>query len=347
VSTGAFAPAIADLEAQYVTESCNNPFRRNIVTCQDEYRDEFIDEVGGLEFDCTLSPVSFELPAYIPVLDRSASYFQGIPSSMPIVATTLRDMTASQLRSYAGALHIPKGMRYRTDFPQIPAFRNKRVLLMLSGHDMLIETVWHQRNTSGLYTAIKKNEIDLVTGFNFSLYKGECAFSQGLNLKKSLHSCFEMEQHEIQHPIPHIYAMNEYQVERWITWLQNNPNVQYCAMNCQVQRTPVEISMIVRIVQTLLQAVPHLRFILQGFHFTELYRFGPLLHRIHVADAVATKLAHSRQIIPTVFGQSQKPVFARNRTPAQIAIDNMIARKQDFENIKHQVAGGLVSGVTV
>jgi hypothetical protein len=43
VWTGAFAPAIAVEEAQHVTQPCSNPFRKNIVTCQDEYRDEFID----------------------------------------------------------------------------------------------------------------------------------------------------------------------------------------------------------------------------------------------------------------------------------------------------------------
>lgn len=340
VSTGAFAPAIAIAEAQHVTQPCNNPFRKNIVTCQDEYRDEFIDEVDGLEFNCPLNPASFDLPSYIPAVDRSAALrFRGIPAAFPVLATTLRDITASQLRPYAGSLHIPKSMRYHTNVSNVPTFAGKQILLMLSGHDMLIETVWHQRNTSGLYTAINQNNINLVTGFNFSLYNGECAFSQGLNLKKSLYSCFEMEQRGIPHPIPHIYAMNDHQIERWFVWLQANPTVRYCAMNCQVQRRPDEISRIVHIVSTLLLAIPSLRFILQGFRFAELHRFGALLHRIHIVDAVPSKYGHSRQIIPTSTGFSKRPAFDASRTPSEIAIVNMLSRQQDFENIKRQVAG--------
>ncbi len=332
---GTFEPAIAAEEAEHVIYSCDNPFRKNIVTCKDEYREEFVSEVEGLDFNTSLNPHFFSLPPYIPIVDRHAFKFS-IPNEFSIVATTLRDITGKQLSSYAGSMHEPLNITYSRDFSENNAFKNKKLLIFLTGPDSLIEPTWHQRHSSNLYGTLRKNGVDLVTGFNFSLFKGECAFSQGLNLKKSLYSCYEMEQRGIREVIPHIYAMNDHQLNRWITWLYANPTVQYCTMNCQVQRTHAEISHVVHTVSSLLLKIPYLHIILQGFRFTELYRFGPLLNRIHVADATAIKFAHSRRRMTTSHSISKKPVFNMHRTSNETAIENMLIKSNAFDLIKRQ-----------
>lgn len=336
VSTGAFEPTIFAEEAGHVTHPCHNPFRKNIITCQDEFRDEFVDEVDGLDFNISLSPQPFILPPYIPVVDRSAFNFQNIPDTMPVVATTLRDIIRKQLSSYAGSMHEPLGVTYSSNISNKNAFKGKRVLLFLTGPDTMIEPVWHQRYSSGLYTMLRRAGIDLVTGFNFSLFQGECAFSQGLNLKKSLYSCYEMEQNGIREVVPHIYAMNNHQLNRWINWLRENPTVQYCTMNCQVQRSDAEIDQIIYNVSTLLLKIPYLHLILQGYRFTQLYRFGPLLKRIHLADATPVKFAHSRRRMTGARSISKKPVFATYQTSNQTAIENMVVRQAELEFIKKQ-----------
>jgi len=337
VSTGAFSPSIEAQEALYVTKPCNNPFRKNIVTCQDEFRDEFLDEVAGLDFNLALNPEKTTLPSYIPIFDRRGFSFNDIPNDITFIGTTLRDIITSPLSSYAGRLQEPSGIRYNSSFAKTNAFRGKQSLLFLTGPDSLIEPAWHQREDSDLYNILRRGGIDHVSSFNFSLFEGECAFAQGLNLKKSIASAYELENNGIRHVIPHIYALNDHQLNRWVKWLTDNPSIQYVTMNCQVQRKKSEITKIVYNVSSLLLQVPHLKIILQGYHFDELYRLGHLINRICIADAVPVKFSHSKRRALATRSISKKPVFAPQLSSNELAIQNIAVRKADFEFIKKQL----------
>ena len=70
VAIGAHEPVIDRLEANNVETTCDNPLRRNIVTCTDKHLDKFIDEVQGLQLDIPLTSVIQPLPYYIPVFDK-------------------------------------------------------------------------------------------------------------------------------------------------------------------------------------------------------------------------------------------------------------------------------------
>lgn len=295
-ATGAYQPYIAVEEGVRVTVSCENPLGLDIITCRHEYRDEFIEEVNGLDFNVSLTQSPGSLPTYIPVMDFGSRNWTTLPKHLSVLGLTLRDIMNGGVREIAGAYHEQPNISFKRKILSYPAFKKKKTILFLTGPDTLIETAWHRRHAVHLFDEIRTMNFEAVGAFNFSVIDGECAFSHGLNLKRSLFSAGLLDQHDIL-AIPHVYAVTPWQIERWYAWFCANPSVRYFTMNCQLQKSDRDITQVVTTVKTLLLKLPYLHVVLQGFDFDQLHRFGHLLDRVHVADKVPAKFAHMRREI--------------------------------------------------
>jgi hypothetical protein len=288
VSFGKFLPFIQPMEAATVLFTCKNDLRQNIITCKDRSLDAFINEVGGLEFNVRLLTQNINLPHYIPILDYGTIAKVRLPKSIEYVGISLKDIIKSGFHHNAGRMHEYPNITYRSSLLEHENLKDKKVILFLCGEDTLIEGVWYKRNKSKLFETLKQMNFYAVTGINFSVFGDECALAQNLNLKRSLYSSYLLEQNNIK-PIPHLYALNSYQIDRWIQWFKENPKVKYFTINCQFQKSKTSIETVVKAIDCILSELIYLHAILQGFQFTKIYKFGHLVNRIHFAEKKAVK----------------------------------------------------------
>ncbi len=336
VGLGKFEPLIKRKEADNVSVSCHNPLGLNIITCRHPHKQEFIDEVGGLALDIKLSSEIEELPFYIPVLDLASGNIGGTPSYLPTVGLTLSDIISGGAKEIAGMYHEVDQIRFREKMLSSRNFRKRNTILLLTGTDTLIETVWYQRENCKLFESIRNMGFQAVGGMNFSVIEGECAFSHALNQKRSLYSA-KLLQDSGSLPIPHIYAVTSHQIERWVKWFSLNPEVRLFTVNCQLQKSDNEISKIITVVKTLLRHFPYLHVLLQGFHFDQLYQFGSLLARIHLADKKPVKFAHMRrEIIFDSYGKL-KDVGRSQKSKKELLSNNITNRYIFLEALRSKI----------
>jgi len=282
-ATGMYMPFIHSDEAKEITKPCYNPHRSNIVTCNDKYIQAFLEEVGGLDFDLELASKLDRIPPYIPIFDYNSLINYELPHDTEYVGITLKDIIKSGFFYRAGTIQESNKIQYRSTLFNSIDLKSKKIILFLSGEDTIIEGVWHKKKHSNFFETLLEMGFYAVAGFNFSLFGGECPFSHALNLKKSLFSSYLLEKYGLK-TIPHVYALNQFHIVRWIAWFKQNPSIRYFTTNCQMQKDEIEIKWIVEFISKLLIEIPWLHVILQGFNAGCLCRFGDLKNRIHLTN---------------------------------------------------------------
>lgn len=332
VSRGKFLPNIEIEEAVSVIHHCKNEFRKNIITCKDTLINEFLEEVDGLEFNITLNSRLSCLPSYIPIVDYNTQDISNIPEEFPFIGISLWDILSSGIIKKAGALHEDKNICFHNDILSSESFRNKKVILFLTGADTMIEWIWWNRVDCNLFKKLYDMGFWAVTGFNFSVIGGECPFAQAINLKRSLFSAYLIEQNGLI-AIPHVYALTKHHVNRWVNWFKINPNIHCFSLNCQLQKTEYDINQVVEAVKSILQKIEDLHVILQGFPLNKVWEFGLFLNRVHFADKTAIKKAQSG--IRKSFDYTKNKYILEkgvSKSIEALSIENMINIYQSIEN---------------
>jgi hypothetical protein len=231
-----YAPHLHPDEALAVTSACSGRGRLNVVTCQDEGIDEDLREIGGLTMsDVQLNVSGSGLPDFIPIIPRGM--FRYSPSVIPsgIVGVMINDILTKPIRSKHDHYRMPDGTAINQDVLKNSVFQGKKVVLFSVGPDILIETLWWERSETNFFKTISDMGFFAVTGMNFSLISGECPCGHALNIKKSICFCRGLDSLGVW-TIPHIYAVNRFQRERWRVWLLENPTIRAVTINSQLQR---------------------------------------------------------------------------------------------------------------
>jgi len=336
VSKGKFAPHIKKQEAFSVLDTCENPFRKNIVTCKDNNIDEFLNEAQGLELDTILDSCVNDLPYYIPVFDRNIELVQNLPKNFPVVALSLKDIITSGITYKAGCLHEEKSIGMRRTILQAHCFKGKKVLLFASGPDTLIESIWYKRDEYDFFAKISKMGFYAATGFNFSLIIGECPFAQALNMKRSLISASLFEQTGTL-TIPHIYALTKYQVAKWCVWLNKNQNIKYFTINCQLQNSWKDITHVIQAIRSIFNSVSNIHVILHGFPINRIKDFNEDIIRVHFADMLPLKKARNyRRMIFKKDDEKIRFVKDDKVSIAELITDNFNEKLAMLNYIKQQ-----------
>ncbi|WP_127124436.1 DUF4417 domain-containing protein [Pseudoflavitalea rhizosphaerae] len=287
VAHGDYSPFILATEAHSITHPCENPHRLNIVTCKDQALQLFLEEISSLDFSNKLSQDIGMLPAYIPVLDRTTASIPNHLSEIACFGFSLRDVLQSGFFEKAGRIHESNSIALRPK-QQIIKSTKAKYILFLSGEDTVIEGVWHKRDKISFFETLRDYGFYAITGFNFSLFGGECPLGHAINLKKSLLATEKISQVGIQ-AIPHIYALNNNHINRWNSWLKENPSVKYFTTNCQMQKSRDEIKWLQYYISKILGANENLRVILQGIKTEGLFGLREFKNRIHIADKKPVK----------------------------------------------------------
>ena len=327
VRRGDFEPFVSRLESRFNTTDCRNDLGVNIITCSHPYKEEFVDEVGGLALDTKLHTILPEIPHYIPIIDYRGRVLPALPDEYPVVGVILSDILQGGSLLKAG-MYREQRFEIRENILKNPAFTGKKVILFLTGTDTLIEHVWRYREPKQFFASLAKMGFWAVSGFNFSVFEGECPFSQALNQKRSLASSLLSEQHGLQ-AIPHVYALTDHHIERWCKWFQDNPHITTFTTNAQMQKSDKDAAKLIHATSQILASHPHLKVMLQGFRLNRIQQFGNLLERIHFAEAMAVKCAQVRKKI--VLNNQEGRIYTlenSTRPASSLLIENVTARRK-------------------
>ncbi|HEY4474012.1 MAG TPA: hypothetical protein VI957_02530 [Candidatus Paceibacterota bacterium] len=211
----------------------------NVITCKDPEIEIFLDDVGGLSMgDVAFSDKAGLLAPVIPVIPRGMFSLPSSTVPYEVVGITINDTLTKRVKLKCGYYHVPEGSTVDPTILKAPILEGKRVILFSTGQDVLIETLWWERHDTYLFDVLAGMGFYAITGMNFSLFEGECPFAHALNIQKCLRYSEEIDRRGIW-SIPHVYARNLYQRERWKNLLNENKGVGLVTINSQLQRSRV------------------------------------------------------------------------------------------------------------
>lgn len=203
-----------------------------VACCNHPDIEKFIEDVDGLDFATVKAQkiTSPLLPLFIPGI-RSNGFSQN-KIHLPWIALSVSEIWKSQYRKNNGMLKVPESSLKENLKESFSLSPNTGIILLSYGPDKLIEKIWREEENN-YFPKIKQMGFKMATAFNFSLFWGECRLGQRINLKKSLKT-FELYQKYNIPSTPHIYWLNEFDLEEWVKWLSVNPSIKMVALNLQM-----------------------------------------------------------------------------------------------------------------
>lgn len=257
-----FSPFIQISEKYTVLKPCLGG-GINIIDCRHPLRDTFIEDAGGLDMSTkTLRRSVTGMPPYIQVVPRELFSRPATLITDRIVGISLKDIFNKQLKLRNGFYQVPKDLDINRAVLGNPIFKGKKVVLLSGGIDALLEHLWWRRHEINLFDKIADMGFYAVTGINFSVFKGECPLAHAININKSLVYCQELDRRGVS-MVPHVYAVNDDQRQRWATFLNGRPIIKLVALNAQLQRSQSSAAVDTQTIRYLL-AHTSVNVILQG-----------------------------------------------------------------------------------
>ena len=107
---------------------------------------------------------------------------------------------------------------------------NTRIVLVNHGEDWMIEDYWCNSHNKGYLRAISTSNIDLATGFNYSLFNYHPRMMHLISIKKSFLTAKELLETGLT-TVPHFYWKTETDLNRLIEFLRHNKNVKAVSLN--------------------------------------------------------------------------------------------------------------------
>jgi hypothetical protein len=259
-----FTEQIAFEDKTMVNERCPGNYV-NMVDCHCPNVQDFIDEVKSLDLMTKdIKGITPLIDDVLPIIPKE--WFDNPPESVSseVVGIRLGDvLTHEPYRNNAGVLKINPEASFDFSALQRPVFKGKKVVLVPTGPDTVIETLWFHRYSNEMFDAIASAGFYAVTGMNFSLFLHECPLGHLINLNKSLLFCEELDKRGVP-VIPHVYAINDKQRAMWVHYLRKHPNIRTVLINTQMQRDYASMKEVERTTQSLLDAT-EVNVILNGF----------------------------------------------------------------------------------
>ncbi|MFZ3009940.1 MAG: hypothetical protein WA030_02895 [Candidatus Microsaccharimonas sp.] len=209
----------------------------NIIDCHHPYVELYIQDVGKLDMNTkALSGPSPLIQQNIPIIPRD--WFDRPADSVQseIVGIKLKDLVNRRPRYSGGYYHVADDVKIDLSALTKPIFANKKIILFADSIDVLIETLWWRRIEIDLFKSIAAGNFYAVAGMNFSLFMRECPLAHLININKSLAFVDELSKLGIP-VIPHIYAVNDVQRQKWVHYLVGRPHMKTVTINTQMQRS--------------------------------------------------------------------------------------------------------------
>jgi len=252
------------------------------LTCRTEDADEYLADISGLSLNTVQAkPVSLpQLPAFFPMLHQRV--FNCSPSTIPfpMVGVSLTD-AQKYLRPLSKGYMYLANTELNYKLMSLPIFSGKAVVLSQTGKDVLIESVWTNSLDERYFQRVSGMNFACITGFNFSIFFGDCSFGHRYNIKKSLEA-FRLSQTTTTPTIPHMYWANEFHLQDLAKWLNDNPAVTLISVNCQCYRAE-DFALVEYGLRYFAKNVKQkIRFLLEGPPIGLLLRIPDLAGRVHI-----------------------------------------------------------------
>lgn len=267
-------------EKMLIRERCSGT-QNGIIDCHCFDIPKFIEDAGGLDLNTKIitceSPLIQQNIVVVPRewFDRPAESIEG-----DIVGINLKDILSHRPHRHWGFYELSDDIRIDLSALQSPIFWGKQVVLFASAIDVVIEKLWFLKNDISLFDEIAKGNFYAVTGMNFSLFLHECPLGQLINTNKSL--LFVQKLGELGVSVmPHVYAVNDKQRDKWVEYLNSNPIVKTVVINTQLQRDKYSMREVVETVEVLLEKT-NVNIVLNGFKPRHLS--GGLGERVFIAN---------------------------------------------------------------
>lgn len=289
----------------------------NMVDCNCEDIQDYIDEVDGLEFSTV--QLGGEAPLITdPVVVIPKDWFNRDPSTVPeIVGIRLGDILSHKSHRNNAHIQLVNG-NLHIDLSALKSriFQGKKIILFTTGSDIIIETLWQKQFEINLYDEIAKAGFYAVTGMNFSLFLHECPLGHLINLKKSLVFCERLDQVGVP-VIPHVYAITDTHRKMWVEWLNQHPNIKTVSINTQLQRRKsAAMDEVVKTVQALLDQA-NVNIMLNGYQpanppwkltsrIVMANQFG-LKNRAIIENKIARNQAKEQAAVEALLQQHEQP----------------------------------------
>ena len=212
-------PLCGDIGTEYQCTDLNVPVRTaHPANPSFLYR---LSALGTLEFDVVALPQDYpRLPPFVPIVEPRGV---GKLIQEPFVAVSLKDAFHE-----SGSARKCVSLRRR-----LCANAGSFVLLLCFGKDRLLgrfaDSIQHTA------AAIATGRFDLVTALGLSYYRADPPIENLINMRESLESFHQLQAHGVP-AVPTVSFCNERDVERWTTWLTDNPSVRMVALDFQDAR---------------------------------------------------------------------------------------------------------------
>jgi len=171
------------------------------------------------------------LPPYIPII-RPSGWRDGFPTSEAIA------VPLSHVESLARRVRL-RGESAKT----ILGMSNRQPLIVLGFEsDAFLESRWPSRRRRRVYEAISDIAPDAAVAWNYSVWHRHARgwryprIEQLYSLKRSLKIYAELQQFGIP-AIPHVYWGKFEDLDRWSSWLHENPTTTTIAVDLQTVDT--------------------------------------------------------------------------------------------------------------
>lgn len=203
------------------------------------YNSDFMDrlrEINGLCFDgipTLKQEAGLDLPAYAPLIHHR--YSRAKPLSLPFASVELYDLFRLKRGKYECVANSPDELRAHFKLGS-----ETKIVLRGTAVDESLERYWSYRKTNNVAEKIARLDVSLVIGPNFSTFLDVPRTDALFNRKRQLMCLAELSEHGVS-VATHLSATMPADWRFWKSYLNDNPQLRYIALNCQTgYKTPTE-----------------------------------------------------------------------------------------------------------
>lgn len=338
-------------EALKVKRSCDTAHQEGYLACRNPHFNEFVDEGEGFDLkNKIVTGTRLTLQPYIPVPDRGSSNLPIRFSDTCPIGMLIGDLYPKAVYSNERNLLYREKPEIDRAYRDRPLFRGRRILLLSSGPDALVEGLMRDRDEIDIFRNLNAMGFVGITALDLSVNVGDCYAGQILDITRSLVYAREVEIAGTP-AIPNVFAGDLHQRRLWVDYL-NATRIPLVSMNCQLQkRRKEDVEFDKNTLRFLFENVPHeLHVVLHGFSLTRANLSGlePYMLRLHFADSAPFISAQMNMLeyYDASTGRIES-LYRRSNTPderARVVEENIRAREEFLHRI---ISESLTSHVTL
>lgn len=315
-----FLPYINIQDANKVKRPCRGT-GFNIFDCKNPNIAQCLIDINGLDFDDikVINSLNLSLvPDFIPIINKDFFGFDSKVIPYDIIGVSLLDIFKDKLTKKYGRYNEPRLILDENLLSQ-PLFKGKKVILFSTAKDIVLETLWRKIELLDYFSKVKNMGFWAISAVNFSLFKNECPIANPVNLKRSLVT-FDKYQNLGIPSIPHVYFLNDLDLDRWILWINQNLGLNLITTNCQLLQIKDHFLYLYGIEKIISQTKGKVKILLEGAQLPFIKKLTHLSSHIIIASKTPASdsiyywkyFIYSRKLIQVMMHGTNRAILLKN-----------------------------------